>query len=86
MPDKYKKQIRQNALFKYTQENMNTAIRDFRNKKGSLRDIENKYGVPKTTLFAKVRQTYKKTFGGQLELHPEVEQNLFKGLQNGVSR
>ena len=80
MPYIYKKKVGRHALFKYTKEAMDNAIRESKNNRGTLRSIAKKYSVPKSTLSAKVREISKKNFGGQLALSPEIEQHIKNGL------
>lgn len=76
---KYKRKIggRKNAHF--DPENLAKAIEE-RKKGKSLRYLENKYGIPKSTIDNKAKSKHVRSVGGQCVLHAEEETQLAQNI------
>jgi len=74
----HRKVVGSRHLFNYTEVNLKKAILDYKNNRGSLRTIAEKYGVPKSTLERKVKNLNMGKHGGQTMLSAEEEQVLVK--------
>jgi len=80
MPQNYKRKVGPSQQFKYSPESMRNAISAYKQNKGTLRKIAERFNVPKSTLSEKVRGVRKNKHGGQPALQPDQEESLAAGL------
>lgn len=85
MPRTYKRKIGARGYVNYTQERLNQALDDIKEKKLSIRKAAEKYGIHRNTLWSKIKEKHQKTPG-----HPKVftdeEEKSFEGHIITLSR
>lgn len=76
MPRNYRPQLGARSYKNYTQETLDNALEEIRTKKLSFRQAEQKYGIHKNTLFAKMHDKNPKSAGGQTVLSKAEESSM----------
>lgn len=68
------------SFMNYTHENLQKAVNDVKSHRKTLREAAECYGIPKSTLYDKVKGIKTKKHGGQTKLSELDEKKLVDGI------